>query len=150
MKTTLIMSVAVSALVLSACQNQAAETDAVANEAAAANTAAPVELPPAVVASNTYRCKDNSLVYIDFLSKTGTLDGSLMANLKTEQTGPVTMLTRAGGEADTPVEAGTEAGNEATAAAPTGDYVAEGYAVAGNGDTVTVTLPGKGPQSCTA
>lgn len=146
MKTTLILSVAVSALALSACQNQAAETDAVANEAAAANTAAPVELPPAVVASNTYRCKDNSLVYIDFLSKTGTLDGSRMANLKTEQTGPVTMLTRAGGEADTPVEAG----NEATAAAPTGDYVAEGYAVAGNGDTVTVTLPGKGPQSCTA
>ncbi len=150
MKTILIMSVAVSALVLSACQNQAAETGDAANETAAANTAAPVELPPSVVASNTYRCKDNSLVYIDFLSKTGTIEGSLMANLKTAQTGPVTMLTRAGGEADTPIDTPIDTGNEATAAAPAGDYVAEGYTVAGNGDTVTVTLPGKGPQSCTA
>ena len=27
-----------------------------------------VELPPSIVASNVYRCKDNSLVYIDWLS----------------------------------------------------------------------------------
>ena len=29
---------------------------------------APVELPPAIVATKAYRCKDNSLVYIDWLS----------------------------------------------------------------------------------
>ena len=27
-----------------------------------------VELPPAIVASHAYRCKDNSLVYVDWLS----------------------------------------------------------------------------------
>jgi len=30
--------------------------------------AAPVELPPAITASKAYRCKDNSLVYVDWLS----------------------------------------------------------------------------------
>ena len=29
---------------------------------------ADVELPPSIVASHAYRCKDNSLVYIDWLS----------------------------------------------------------------------------------
>jgi hypothetical protein len=40
--------------------------------------AAPVELPPAIAATNTYRCKDNSLLYIDWYS-----DGS--ARVKTEK-----------------------------------------------------------------
>lgn len=30
--------------------------------------AAPVQLPPAIAASKTYRCKDNSLLYIDWYS----------------------------------------------------------------------------------
>jgi hypothetical protein len=37
-----------------------------------------VELPPAIAASKTYRCKDNSLLYIDWYS-----DGS--ARVKTEK-----------------------------------------------------------------
>lgn len=28
----------------------------------------PVELPPSIVASHVYRCRDNSLVYVDWLS----------------------------------------------------------------------------------
>ena len=39
-----------------------------ADEPEANSVAAPVVLPPAIVASKTYRCKDNSLVYIDWLS----------------------------------------------------------------------------------
>lgn len=38
--------------------------------------AAPVELPPSIAASKTYRCKDNSLLFIDWYS-----DGS--ARVKT-------------------------------------------------------------------
>ena len=38
------------------------------DDPAANADAAPVVLPPAIVASKTYRCKDNSLVYIDWLS----------------------------------------------------------------------------------
>ena len=37
-------------------------------QAEALKNAPPVELPPAIAASRTYRCKDNSLVYIDWLS----------------------------------------------------------------------------------
>ena len=36
------------------------------DEAPAVNE--PVELPPSIVASNAYRCRDNSLVYVDWLS----------------------------------------------------------------------------------
>jgi hypothetical protein len=52
-----------------------------------ANTdAAPIELPPAIDASKTYRCKDNSLVSIDWLS-----DGT--ARIKAEQAGAGTTVT---------------------------------------------------------
>ena len=51
--------------------------------AAQPNLAAPVELPPAIAASKTYRCKDNSLLYIDWYS-----DGS--ARVKTEKGTPGT------------------------------------------------------------
>ena len=42
-----------------------------------------VELPPSIAASKTYRCKDNSLLYIDWYS-----DGS--ARVKTEKGTPGT------------------------------------------------------------
>jgi len=32
------------------------------------NSSGPIELPPSIAASKTYRCKDNSLVYVDWLS----------------------------------------------------------------------------------
>ena len=67
-KTPLLAAAASAALfALSACQQGAPE---VVNEydpqAAALQNAAPVQLPPAVTASKTYRCSDNSLVYVDF------------------------------------------------------------------------------------
>jgi len=48
--------------------------------------AAPVELPPMLKASKTYRCKDNSLVYLDFMSDDKTI------NYKTDKAGPITVL----------------------------------------------------------
>ena len=61
-------SVAAS-LLLSACSNEPevvdTNPDPMKEELA---KAAPVDLPPAIQASRTYRCKDNSLVYIDFMS----------------------------------------------------------------------------------
>ena len=39
-----------------------------ADEPEANTAAAPVVLPPAIAASKSYRCKDNSLVYVDWLS----------------------------------------------------------------------------------
>lgn len=48
----------------------------VANQAPASNV--PVTLPPSIAASKTYRCKDNSVLYVDWLS-----DGS--ARVRTAQ-----------------------------------------------------------------
>lgn len=61
---------AVAALALAACNKEdstivAGPADPMAEQL---NKAAPVELPPAILASKTYRCKDNSLAYVDWLS----------------------------------------------------------------------------------
>ena len=84
----------------------------------------PVELPPAIQASRTYRCKDNALVYIDFY----TNNTAMVRKTK-------------GGE---PAEA------TLTAETPGGAYKAEGYSVSGNSDQITYSAPGKGSQSCKA
>lgn len=91
-------------------------------DAAALNAAAPVALPPMVTESRTYRCKDNRIVYVDFLSDN-------TANYKTEKAGTPTVLKA------------PEAGKP---------YVADGYSVSGNGTTVDITAPGKSTQSCKA
>ena len=44
---------------------------------------APVALPPSITASKVYRCADNQVVYVNWMS-----DGS--ANVKTEQGGAIT------------------------------------------------------------
>jgi hypothetical protein len=55
----------------------------------------PVALPPAVAASKSYRCKDNSLVYIDWLS-----DGSARVKKTRDEIGtPVTPGTELKGDA---------------------------------------------------
>ena len=94
------------------------------NAAADAANAAPIELPPAIVASKIYRCKDNSVTYIDWLSDNKS------ANIRTEQNG-------------TPVHvAAPEAGQP---------MVADGYSLTGTPTgAITLSRPGKGSQSCHA
>jgi len=94
-------------------------------QANAANSAAPVDMPPAIVASHIYRCKDNSVVYIDWLA------GDTSANFRAEKGGTPTIL-----KAET-------AG---------GALTAEGYSLIGlpTAKTITLTLPGKGQQACKA
>lgn len=126
MKTriTLTFAAASALLALAACNTepetivQGGPQDDMADELA---NAAPVELPPSVKESKTYRCKDNSLVYVDFLS-----DGKT-ANIKLKKT-----------DAPAQVKA-AEAGQP---------MVAEGYSLSGTGSTVTIELPGKGSQTC--
>jgi len=70
MNRTLVTFTIVAAAALAGCDNgttivQEGPKDPMANQIA---NAAPVELPPAITASKAYRCKDNSLVYIDWLS----------------------------------------------------------------------------------
>ncbi len=90
--------------------------------------AAPIELPPAIAASKTYRCKDNSVVRIDWLSdKSAYVHGD--------------------GQAQTHVKSAVPAEGQPAST----DLVAEGGVVL-KGDatasSVSLTLPGKGAQAC--
>ena len=124
MQNTFFAAASVAALLsLAACKNQPevvdTNPDPMKDELA---KAAPIEAPPMIQASRTYRCKDNSLVYVDFYTNN-------TAQFRTEKGGPATAL------------------NAAEAGQP---YTAEGYSVSGNEAQVTITAPGKGSQSCKA
>lgn len=89
-------------------------------QATALANAAPVELPPAILASRTYRCTDNSLVYVDFYTNSTAL-------VRTERGGAATILT---------------------SPEPGQPYVAEGYSVSANADEIRYMAPGAGTRSC--
>jgi len=112
-----------SALLLTACGKPETITAGGDDpDASALNAAAPVELPPMVTASRTYRCADGSLVYVDFFSNN-------TAGYKSEKDGTATKLTA------------PEAGQA---------YTAEGYSISGDGPKVEIAAPGKPSQSCKA
>ena len=117
-------------LALAACKQETIvageQPDPMARELA---NAAPVELPPSIASSKTYRCKDNSVVQIDWLAQNKGAyvhgDGQAQTHLK-------------------PAEAveGQPASSDLTAE---GGFVLSGNATA---STVTLTMPGKGAQAC--
>lgn len=121
-----ILPLSAALLTLAACgpgKPEEVDTRAPDPQASELANAAPVELPPAVKASVTFRCKDNSLIYVDFFQ------GDTQANLKTAPDAtPVHLTASAAGE----------------------PLTAEGYSVAGTPKSITVTLPGKGAQTCSA
>jgi hypothetical protein len=125
-----ICLIAVGAVALNACEPETIDgnkrPDPMQDQLA---NAAPVELPPAIAASKTYRCKDNSLVQIDWLAQN---KGAYVHGNGQEQT----HLKPA-----EPVE-GKPASTDLTA---DGGYVLKGNATA---STVTLTMPGKGSQAC--
>ncbi|ARS27465.1 hypothetical protein [Sphingomonas sp. KC8] len=122
---TIVAASFAAILTLSACNSESETVVAGPADPDAQNVAEapPVVLPPALTASRTYRCKDNSLAYVDFFA-----DGT-SADVRAEKTGAATRLTApAKGEA----------------------FVAEGYKLVGDGTTVTLEQPGKPSQSCKA
>ncbi|HEV2867021.1 MAG TPA: hypothetical protein VGX37_10945 [Allosphingosinicella sp.] len=90
-------------------------------QAEALANAQPVTAPPPMMqASRAYRCRDNSLVYIDFYTNN-------TAQVRRTRGGEPTILTAQGGNPP---------------------YTAEGYSVSANAETISFTAPGKGTQSC--
>jgi hypothetical protein len=91
------------------------------------NAAAPknVELPPMIQAAKSYRCGDNSTVYVDWMSDKKS------ANIRTSQTGSP---------------------NHVSAQAEGQPMSGNGYTLEGAfaGSSVKVTQPGKGTQTCEA
>ena len=126
MKSPLLPFVAAASLLaLAACNPQPKGPEVVdTNPDPMANTlkhAAPVELPPAIKADKSLRCKDNSLVYVTFF------EGDKMAMVRTTQGGTPTKLTAP------------------TTGAP---LTAAGWKMTGGPDSIELTQPGKGSQSC--
>ncbi|HEX8534385.1 MAG TPA: hypothetical protein VF662_09470 [Allosphingosinicella sp.] len=126
-KIDMIKAASVAALLsLSACNTEPevvdTNPDPMKEELAKAQ---PVELPPAIQASRAYRCKDNSLVYIDFMSNN-------------------TAIVRKEKGAEPPLAT-------VTAETAGGAYKsADGYTVSGNSQQITYSSPSGGSQSCKA
>lgn len=122
MKTPkLLVAASVAALsTLAACNSEPEVIGGPADpQAEALKNAPPVELPPSILASRTYRCADNSLVYIDFFTND-------TATVRTSADGERTRLTAADG----------------------GAYEAEGFSVSANAPTIQYKAPGKAEQRC--
>ena len=118
MNRVALLSALVVAAALAGC-NKPAPVDATANETANE----PLVMPPSILASKAYRCKDNSLAYVDYLS-----DGKTATVRDTREATPTAL----------------------TMAEPGKPYTAEGYSLTGTATAASVTLtrPGKGSQSC--
>jgi hypothetical protein len=129
MTRTPLTIVIAAAAALAGCNKQShtiVEGDPADNGANAAANAAPVELPPSITASKIYRCKDNSVVYVDWLSDNKS------ANFRADKDGTPLQL-----KAD-------EAGKPMTGEG--------GYSLSGTATAATITLarPGHASQSCKA
>jgi hypothetical protein len=112
-----------TALFLTACgKPETISGDSPDPDAAALNAAQPVELPPMVTQSRVYRCKDASLVYVEFFSNN-------TAVIKKDKKGTGTRLT---------------------AAEPGAPYTADGFSISGDGPQVDITAFGKNSQPCKA
>lgn len=127
-KSSLSLFAATALLSLAACGGGSSEPEVLDTRApdplaSQIANAAPVELPPAIKASVSLRCTDNSLVYVDFF------EGDRLANFRTERGGTPTQLTAE--EAGQPLAGG-------------------GVTVTGTPQSITLQQPGKGSLTCKA
>ena len=124
MNRTLIIA-ALAGVTLSACSQENHNIVAGSKDDNSALNTVAVVLPPAIEASKSYRCKDNSVVYIDWLNDKKTAD------IRSKKEGAASRVVSA------------EAGKPMTAA---------GYSLTGTKDSASITVqrPGKPSQSCEA
>ena len=129
MTRTPLMLTLVAAAAVAGCDNSdhtiVAGPD-VGNDQVNVASNGPVELPPAIASSKTYRCADNKLVYVDWLADNQT------ANVRTEENGSPTQVKAA------------EAGKPMTAPG--------GFEVSGTATdpSIRIAIPGHASQSCKA
>lgn len=122
----ILLPAALPLLLLGACNSKPSEPEVINTNpdpmAAALANRPKVELPPAIKGDKTFRCRDNSLVYVTFFQ------GDTQANVRSEQNGPATMVKApAAGE----------------------PMVAEGgWKLVGDDKEITLESPGKSSRSC--
>lgn len=91
------------------------------SQAEALKNAPPVTLPAAIRESKVYRCRDNSVVYANFLT-----DGT--ANVRAVEADPPTATLRRQGDS--------------------GPFTGGGFSLSGSGDSVTFSSPEAAAQTC--
>src|SRR5579864_4944716 len=125
-RTALLITLAAAAA-LAGCNKESHTIVAGPSGETDTNAAAngPVALPPSITASKVYRCADNKVIYVDWLSDNKTV------NVRTDKGGSPTILTAA------------QAGKPFTAAG----YSVEGTASA---PSAKIEVPGHPSQSCKA
>lgn len=119
MQKLLIIAAAAATVTLGACNSEPESVNRYDAQAKALENAQPVAPPPMIVASHTYRCRDNSLIYVDFYTDN-------TANLRLTENGERIPLTTEGGQPP---------------------YVGGGYSVSGSGDNINFGRP-NGEISC--
>lgn len=121
--TRLLAAASTAAMfILSGCKSEAVKVGEPADPQAEALKNAPkVQLPPAM-RDATYRCKDNSLVYVSFSGD------NLTALVRDKQEEPPVATLRAPASGQ--------------------PYVAEGFSLSGSGNSVTYKSPDSPSQTC--
>jgi hypothetical protein len=126
MKTHTLLAAAPLAtlLALAACNKEDRNLVAEDNDPQAAELkkAPPVTLPPAIKEAKTYRCKDNSLVHVSYLTD------NLTALVRDKQEEPPVATLKA--------------------PAPGEPFVSEGFSLTVSGNSITYNSPDAGSQSC--
>jgi hypothetical protein len=139
MNKTLLILAPLSMLALAACNKT--ETPAEGDAATAAAPAAPIEMPPAITASGTYRCADNTILYVDFLGKNEAADIRVGDKAAT-----AVRVTAPAAEAPA-ADATAAPAPEAAVAGPMKSADGES-SLSGSGQQINVKLAGKGAQTC--
>ena len=124
MTKTPFIAAAAALIALSACnENKPEEVSGTAPDPMASQlaNAAPVQLPPAMTASVTFRCKDNSLAYVDFFK------GNTEMHLRLAK-GDTPIILKADKDGD-PLKG-------------------DGYTVTGDQDKISLTKPGGSALEC--
>ena len=143
MKKTLLLIAPLSMLALAACNKSETTATPEGDDATkTAETAAPAPLPPSITSSATYRCADNTILYVDFLGKNEAADVRVG-----DKTAAAVRVSAAA-----PAAPAADAAAPAAADAPAGPLKsADGKTiVTGSGKQINVKLADKGAQTCKA
>jgi hypothetical protein len=142
MKKTLLILAPLSMLALAACNKSETPAADGTADTAAATPAAPVVLPPAITASGTYRCGDNTILYVDFLGKNEAADIRVgdKAAAAVRVTAPMPEAPVAGAAPAAPAADAKPAGPMKSADGKT--------SLSGTGKQINVKLADKGAQTC--
>ncbi|APG61709.1 hypothetical protein LPB140_01375 [Sphingorhabdus lutea] len=142
MKKINLTLIPVALLALAGCDKNETNNEISAEGNKVAMT--PADLPPPITSSKTYRCKDNTILYVDIF---GEMQGAAVR---------ISDKNSAAIRADLPkaeaAETDAQGNNVAAPATPQGTLVSSDgeLTVSGEAGNLTVKLPGKSAQSCKA